>query len=148
PAHSTAAADGPPALWDDPPPARPVEPQDAGRLAGVARALGPAVLKVGQPRGDGGGLGDSGTAFVISRRHRLLATNAHVASIFHESGGMVAVAIYRYRVERVWYHPDYFHAQAFGSVLGSYPRGGPGRVVSRDVTPDVAVLQLSADGPD
>jgi hypothetical protein len=150
------AADGPTALWDDPPPARRVEPEEAGQLAGVARALGPAVLKVGQPRDDGGGLGDSGTAFVISRRHRLLATNAHVASIFHESGGMVAVAadgagtgtVDVYRVERVWYHPDYFSAQALGSVLGSYPRGGPGRVVSRDVAPDVAVLRLSADGSD
>jgi S1-C subfamily serine protease len=138
-----AAATEVPALWDDPPPARPVRAEEAERLARVASALGRAVLEVGHPRGD------SGSAFVISKRHRLLATNAHVAAIFDECGGMVALGDgMTYRVERVWYHPDYLTSKALGSVLGDYPRGGPGRVVSRDVSPDVAVLQLAPGGPD
>jgi S1-C subfamily serine protease len=132
-------------LWDDPPPARRVGPGEAERLAEAARALGPAVMYVGHPQGD------SGTGFVISRRHRLVATNAHVAAIFHESDGMVAVAPGSgsvYRVARVWYHPNYFEALAAGSILGHVPRGGRDRVVSHDIAPDVAVLQLAPGGPD
>jgi S1-C subfamily serine protease len=91
--------------------------------------------------------GDAGSAFVISREHRLLATNAHVAAIRDELGELLAVASgtpYVYRVERVWIHPDYDRARTEGVVL----RGGPVTVTSRDLAPDVAVLKLAAGGPD
>jgi hypothetical protein len=113
-----------------------------GRLAEAGRQIEPALMYVGHPEGD------LGTAFVISRAHRLLATNAHVAEIMHELGSMIAVrngSHLSYRVERVWYHPNYTRVKE----EGTYVRASGRWVASRGVlTPDVAVLQLSADGPD
>ena len=132
-------------LWNDPPPAAPVNSVEASKLADAARAFGPGMMQVGQPRGD------SGTAFVVSRRHRLLATNAHVAAIFAESGRMTAVENgtgRMYRVGRVWLHPGYAAARRDGTLLGGLPGGRGASVVSRDVAPDVAVLQLEPGGPD
>jgi S1-C subfamily serine protease len=132
-------------VWNDPPPARPIGRDEAGALVETAQRFGTAVMEVGHPRGD------AGTAFVISREHRLLVTNAHVAAIFHECGGMYASAGTGgavYRVERVWYHPGYFTAEATGSLLGYLPGGSFDSVVSRQVVPDVAVLRLAPGGPE
>jgi hypothetical protein len=50
-----------------------------------------------------------GSAFIISRKNRLLATVAHVADRFSEMDGILLAvpndAAFEYRVERVWYHP-------------------------------------------
>ncbi len=120
-------------------------PPSAGQAAigwgDCVRRCEPSVMLVGDP-------GHSrATAFVISSKHRLLATNAHVADDFFECGTMTALAngtTTTYTVDRVWYHPgvvrkhDHFLAMrcqdpSHGEVLAGCP--------------DVAVLHL-ADGPE
>jgi len=99
------------------------------------------MMYVGHPKGD------SGSAFVISRKHRLLATNAHVAQIMEEAGAMVAVpngSNQIYPVERVWYHPDFARVWKEGVDVRAGGRWRPYRGL---LGPDLAVLQLSADGP-
>ena len=76
------APESPPASLDHPPEVSRPNPEQVRRLEAAARRLAPAVMYVGHPDGD------SGTAFVISRKHRLLATNAHVAPN-HERGRRV-----------------------------------------------------------
>lgn len=95
----------------------------------------------------------TGTAWVISKKHRLLATNAHVADFFvkkkqHEKMlAMMNGSDRTYEVERVWYHPGVSRFATRDdnlSIRGSKP--GFGEV--DPAGPDVAVLQLSLDGPD
>ena len=78
-------------------------PGDTADLSEIVNRLHPSIFIVGAQ-----GVGH-GTAFVISRENRLLATNAHVADIMHMSGGdMFAVAngtSRLYEVEDVFYHP-------------------------------------------
>jgi tetratricopeptide (TPR) repeat protein len=100
----------------------------------------PAVLLVGNQHG-------YGTAFVISKQARLLATNAHVADILHETGSMVAIRNQSsdvYKVEKVWYHPGVRRmSNGHFSIRSIDPADGPVDPNS----PDVAVLRL-APGPD
>lgn len=115
---------------------------EVAELEQVALRHEPAMMYVGHPEGD------SGTAFVISRKHRLLATNSHVAEIFGENGAMVAVANgawTTHRVERVWHHPEYRRVLDEGV---SVRVGGRWIVVRAQLAPDVAVLQLAAVGPE
>ena len=77
-------------------------PDDVVRLEEAALRLRPAICWVGRPDGT------HATAFVISRKYRLLATAAHVADLAFDKGGLLAVpegTTVAYRVERVWYHP-------------------------------------------
>lgn len=114
-------------------------------LGRMARALEPAVFVVAFPK-----LGH-GTAWVISKKHRLLVTNAHVADIFHEAGGkMLAVPSGTdqiYRVAKAWYHPGvrrYLKGASSLSVRAPDPKEG-------DIdpqSPDLALLQLAPGGPD
>ena len=118
-------------------------PADAEALAAAARRLAPAVLMVGHP---GGG---HGTAFVISRRRRLLATAAHVADHLHEAGSTMLARpdglATTYRVERAWYHPNVARELDEGLVVRSDdPRDGK----VHPSGPDVAILRLAAEGPD
>jgi tetratricopeptide (TPR) repeat protein len=90
-----------------------------------------------------------GTAWVISKKNRLLITNAHVADIYHQAGGrMIAIASGSeqvYKVAKVLYHPGVrrYLKGAQLSVRSSDPRDG-----SIDpASPDLAVLQLTDDGP-
>jgi hypothetical protein len=126
---------------DEPPEVPGPTPEQIERLATVARRIEPALMYVGHPQGD------SGTAFVISRKHRLLATNAHVAAIFAEAGGLLAVrsgSHVSYAVDRVWYHPDYARVRDEGGFV----RTGGRWASYRDVlSPDLAVLQLADGGP-
>ena len=105
--------------------------------------LKPGVILLGC---HGGGYG---TGFVISKKQRLIATAADVADHMIESGHrMVAVlhgTLLFYRVERVWYHPRI--TRKFDEGLYAFsddPRDGE----IADFVPDVAVIQLSADGPE
>lgn len=122
-----------------------VETRDEARkdLGQAARLNERGVFLVGSPK-----VG-TGTAWVISKKHRLLVTNAHVADIRHEAGGTL-LAIPNgtglvYTVEKIWYHPGvrrYF--KGVMSVCTMDPQEGE----IDPHCPDLAVLQLSGDGPD
>lgn len=110
-------------------------------LGNVTRALSRAVLFVGNPTKG------HGTAWVLSRKHRLLATNAHVADILAAKGKMVAIVNGTeqvHHVERAWYHPGVRRLVGSGrlSIRSECPADG-------DIfphCPDLAVLQLG-EGP-
>ncbi len=118
--------------------------QTKADLGKIARRYLQGVMLVGHP--DVG----HGTAWVISKKHRLLATNAHVADLMAK--GKQAMAITNetsniYKVEKAWYHPGvrrYFEGSGSLSILSSDPEDGP----VFPSCPDLAVLQLSSDGPD
>jgi tetratricopeptide (TPR) repeat protein len=123
------------AVWEKPP-SKAVE-----ELSEFVRSSSQGVMLVGDPnRG-------YGTAFVISRKHRLLATNAHVADILNETSSMLAIrngTSEVAKVQRAWYHPGVRRRMA-GKVVArsANPKDGPVDPSS----PDVAVLELES-GPD
>lgn len=92
----------------------------------------------------------TGTAWVISRKHRLLVTNAHVADLYHNAGNKLFAipsgTSQVYSVEKIWYHPGvrrYFKG-GDDSVRSQNPKDG-------DIDtncPDLALLKLSDDGPE
>jgi hypothetical protein len=90
-----------------------------------------------------------GTGFVISKARRLVATAAHVAdasAVCKEPVyGILDGTSHRYRVERVWYHPGLMRVIDPGlAVRSSDPMDGEPGIGG----PDVAVVQLSLDGPE
>jgi tetratricopeptide (TPR) repeat protein len=106
-------------------------------LGRIARNMAPSTFVVGV-RGKA-----HGTAWVLSKENRLLATNAHVADILI-MGDMIAVqngTAKEFRVVKAWYHPGVRRFVKGLSIRSSDPREG--KVDGR--CPDVAVLQL-ADG--
>ena len=114
-------------------------------LGELARDRESGVFLVGFPKKG------KGTAWCVSTKHRLLITNAHVADIFHESGGkMLAIpngSSQIYTVEKVWYHPGvrrYLKENEELSVRSIDPKDGD----VDPLCPDLAVMQLSRDGPD
>ncbi len=121
-------------------PVPPPSHAEIAQLTEASRGIGRKVVLVGHPqRGQG-------TAFVISRSHRLLATAAHVADLYKGPGTIWAVpqgtgsAI---PVVRVWYHPSLHRIMDDGlTVRSPDPADGPVAVPG----PDVAVLQLANDG--
>lgn len=132
------AASGSLPLWTKP-------DEDARQsLGNFARTIHPAVILVGHPTGG------HGTGFVISREHRLVVTNAHVADILHQSGSLLAIpdgTAQAYRVEKVWYHPGVRRSLADDqAVVVRSPDPKDGQVFPS--CPDLAVLQLVAEGQD
>lgn len=109
-------------------------------LSQQARSSNEAIMLVGSP--DRG----YGTAFVISKENRLLATNAHVADIMHPSGQMLAIrngSSEIYEIEQAWYHPGLLRFKGNGiEVRSQRPTDGDVDPAS----PDVAVLRIKA-GP-
>jgi hypothetical protein len=110
-------------------------------LGTATRSLSGAVLLVGHPK-----VG-IGTAWVLSIKHRLLVTNAHVADMIGQKGRMLAIVNGTeqvHKVKRAWYHPG-VRRQASGgiSIRAECPVDGPVDPWS----PDVAVLEL-AEGDD
>jgi len=107
------------------------------QLSSAAQRWESAVLVVGD---EGFGLG---TAWVISKEHRLLATNAHVADMFHQNDNvMYAVCngrTHRFKVERAWWHPGVIRSLK-GAVYVRSDTPTDGEVFG--YSPDVAVLQL------
>ena len=123
-------------FWEKPP------PKAVQELSGAVRSVDEGVFLVGN--GEDG----YGTGFVISRRHRLLATNAHVADIKDNTRSKL-LAIRNdsgevYEVERIWYHPGVMRKLEDSPAVRSQDPAD-GSVVPR--CPDLAVLLL-ADGPD
>jgi hypothetical protein len=110
-------------------------------MADTIKSLKEGILLVGDPETG------FGTAFVISRKNRLLATNAHVADVMKDAGRMAGIrngTSVLYEVDKAWYHPGVrrFKNSQF-SVRSQNPADG-------DVdpnSPDVAVLHV-ADGPE
>jgi tetratricopeptide (TPR) repeat protein len=121
----------------------PPDRQACEELSACANEAGKSVLIVGHPeRG-------FGTAFVISRENRLVATNAHVADIRAEGGenGKLFAIVNRaqttFEVDQVWYHPGVRREVAGQlSVRSGDPRTGPVDPFS----PDVAVLHFADNG--
>jgi S1-C subfamily serine protease len=116
---------------------------DKQELGKNARRLEQAVFLVGYPK-------NHGTGWVISKKHRLLVTNAHVADILVQAGGnLMAIpngTTTLYKVEKIWYHPGvrrYLQGHPL-SVRATDPKEGPVDPTS----PDLAILQLSSSGPD
>ena len=106
-----------------------------------ARRCEPSVMLVGNPGQF------TATAFVISSKHRLLATNAHVADKFYELGSMSARAngtTKTYTVNQVWLHPGVVRKHDHSLEIRCQDPSH-GEVVGG--CPDVAVLHL-ADGPE
>lgn len=122
-------------LWSKP------DSSAASSLAQIVRHASPAIFLVG--KSDAG----TGTAFLISKKNRLLATNAHVADIFSKgSGEMLAYqngTSNAFKVLKVYYHPGVMRMSQGVALRTANP--GNGNVCTR--SPDVAVLQL-ADGPE
>lgn len=86
-----------------------------------------------------------GTAFVISKKHRLLATNAHIAD-FAEAA-VLNESRAAYKVVGRWYHPNTIRTIRYDNqtlMVSSNP--ALGAVYARGV--DIAILQLEMAGPD
>jgi tetratricopeptide (TPR) repeat protein/S1-C subfamily serine protease len=112
-------------------------PDATFELAHMIRNAEHSVFLVGKS-----GVG-TGTGFLISKKNRLLATNAHVADIFYE--GKTDMLAYQndtsksFKVVKVYIHPGVVRSSK-GVKLRS-PDSKVGDVVGR--SSDVAVLQLA-----
>jgi S1-C subfamily serine protease/tetratricopeptide (TPR) repeat protein len=120
------------------------EANETARLGATVRRLQQGAFIVGHPQGG------HGSAFVISRKYRLLATNAHVADLMQKTGKLFAamnVTGQRYEVRQVWYHPGVErYLGGTRSMIGRSTDAVNGEVFP--LSPDVAVLQLDDAGPD
>jgi S1-C subfamily serine protease len=86
-----------------------------------------------------------GTAFVISKKHRLLATNAHVADIADHVVLNESRTIYK--VARKWYHPDTIRIMSYDNRTAM--KSIDPKVGKVDPTgTDLAILELEGVGPD
>ncbi len=115
-------------------------PGASEQLRLVGERLRPSLVMLACP------FGGFGSGFVISRRHRLVATAAHAADLF--SHGLESFAILdgtasALKVKRVWYHPGTLRVMDEGLHVRSF-EPGDGLISNRG--PDVAVLELSDDG--
>ena len=118
---------------------RPALPDGQSDFGITIKSFQQAVMSVGDPDRK-----DWGTGFVISRAHRLIATNAHVADI-----AKIAVlneSRTNYKVERIWYHPGVVRVMDDGKTLIQSANPADGRV--HPEFSDVAILKLEAVGPD
>lgn len=115
--------------------------QAVDKLSAAAKHMAYGVLLVGHPeRGHG-------TAFVISRKNRLLATAAHVADFLQDTGAMYGELNGTrtwYQIDKVWYHPNLTRLLDDDLVVRSHDTHD-GEVAVPG--PDVAVLHV-ADGPE
>jgi tetratricopeptide (TPR) repeat protein len=116
--------------------------QDLGKQA---RAAERGVILLGFPK-----VG-TGTGWVISKKNRLVVTNAHVADLMHRTDGkLLAIpsgTSQLYKVEKAWYHPGvrrFLKNSPNLSVRSTDPKDGPVDPAS----PDLAVVRLAAGGPD
>ncbi len=87
--------------------------------------------------------GIRGTGFVVSKRHRLVLTAAHVADFCFQNNVVrvnVEGDVCTRRIEKVWFHPRTMRKLGSGLVVRSFtPADGP----VTDDGPDMALLQLS-----
>jgi len=121
-----------------------IDDQSKAKLGQAARDQKKGVLLVGHPK-----VG-TGTAWVISKKHRLLATNAHVADMLIPQGKMFAMVNesgHVYQVKRAWYHPGVRRLVSGArslSKLSADPKAGD----VFPMCPDLAVLELGDGGPE
>ena len=112
-------------------------PDAITELAHMIRRAAPSVFLAGKS-----GVG-TGTAVLISKKNRLLASNAHVADIFYEGkGDMLAYqngTSKSFKVVKVYVHPGVLRSSKGVKLRGADKKLGS--VVGR--SPDVAVLQLA-----
>lgn len=126
------------------------DPDDKPALEAQAKLIEPSVFVVHQIlRVAGERPWQLGTAFLVSKRHRLLATAAHVISRADVDGERLVVTpagtTSTYRVRRTWYHPGAKRLFDPGLIVNSLdPRDG----LLADNSYDVALLQLDDDGPE
>ena len=126
------------------------DPDDKPALEAQAKLIEPSVFVVHQIlRVAGERPWPLGTAFLVSKRHRLLATAAHVISRADVDGEKLVVTpagtTSTYRVRRSWYHPGAKRLFDPGLIVDSLdPRDGP----LADHSYDVALLQLDDEGPE
>lgn len=115
-------------------------------FSSAVQANARAVAYVGHPKGG------SGTAFVISRKHRLLVTAAHVADIQAKYGSLYVVLNESkmgfestkgpcYRVNNVWYHASLARLRPDGGTV--WGNLGPSEGPVHHPCPDVAIMQLN-----
>ena len=113
-------------------------PLDDTRLRAVAGGLRAGMVKLVLRDGS-----SQGSGFVISRKHRLVATAGHVADSFFSNRSMWAFrgdTLPVSRVTRVWFHPRTVRKLDDGLYVRSFePKDG--EIDYRG--PDMAVLQLS-----
>ena len=120
------------------------EKPDAETFSAATKKVGPALFIIGRAKGG------HGTGFLISKEHRLIATNAHVADIMDPSGKLFAVrngTATVYKVDKVYYHPGvkrFKNGEGKPSIISMDPADGD----VDPLCPDVAVLKLAADGPE
>jgi tetratricopeptide (TPR) repeat protein len=123
-------------IWSKP------APDAVTQLAQSVRAASPSIFIVG--KNDAG----TGTAWLLSKKNRLLATNAYVADLFEKgTGPMLAYqngTLNVFKVAKVFYHPGVMRVSQ-GVILRTTSTN-TGSVYSR--SPDVAVLQLTEEGPE
>ncbi len=123
-------------IWSQP------APDAVTELSRVVRKFSPSVFIVG--KSDAG----TGTAWLLSKKNRLLATNAHVADLFSKgTGPMLAYqngTTNVFTVVKTYYHPGVLRLSQ--GVLLRTTSSSTGNVYSR--SPDVAILQLAEDGPE
>lgn len=117
------------------------------QLAALTDQASQGVLLVGHPE-----VG-TGTAWVISTKHRLLATNAHVADMIAAGGGRMLALVngqtYTYRVVQHWYHPGVLRIKPLGGGQIAFVHSmDPAAGDTFSQCPDLAVLKLSDEGPD
>ncbi len=110
--------------------------RSAEDLSRQVRGINPSVFIIGHPKGG------YGTGFVLSRRHRLLVTNAHVADIQKATGRLLAIANNTddpFEIYRVWYHPGVLRKRHGDLVRSEDPSDGE----IYACCPDVAILQVA-----
>ncbi len=126
-----AKGSAPPPLWSQP------DPAEALDLKEMVRRLEQSILLVGD------GDSSTGTAWVLSQEHRLLATNAHVADIFHEANGHMVAMINgddrTFRIEETIYHPGV--RRLAGEITFRSTDASAGGVYT--ASPDVAILRVA-----
>ena len=116
--------------------------EDPSAVSRVADNVRPALVFLKAP---GGG---SGTGFVISRKHRLVATAAHVADLLFKPAGLLAFregTTLPCAVDRVWYHPR-VRRRLDDFLIARSENPNDGEIVGGCF--DVAILQLSEHGPE
>lgn len=123
------------ALWS-----RPSQVQTAD-LSKVAKSIHPSIFLIGTSTHG------YGTGFVVSKEHRLLATNAHVADIMDSAAGKL-MAIQNgtsqvFEVSKVYYHPGVRRISGGVRIRSSDPKRGKVDPIS----PDVALVRLKP-GPE
>ena len=107
---------------------------DRQQLGKNARDFEPAIFLTGYPQKG------HGTSWVLSKKHRLLVTNAHVADIRADAGGKLFAipsgTSQLYKIENIWYHPGvrrYLNGQGGLSIRSMDPKDGQiGRASCRE----------------